>query len=328
MNSIVSVMMLASVLMPAKGWYAPHEPINIHVKPPAGEVALVLTDFTNRQLSDDKPVIVGDEKTIDVKELLPEGMPGGTYLLYAVPANAARKDFIGTPLVVSVQEDRRQGATPGPMIVRVQPMAFVVMTTDKGPMTMAFYYDVAPHTAGNFLKLAGEGFYEGLSFHRIVPEFVLQGGDPRGDGTGGPGYMIHHEFNDRQHLEGVLSMARSGDPNEAGGAMPRCEFANSAGSQFFVCLKYDNTKQLDRRYTAFGRVVGVEGLETMKKLADVPLADEVTGRPKEPPKILHVEVKPVTAKENPYLTIFEQVQGPSMLPEPATRPSTLDRPAP
>ena len=328
MNSIVSVMLLASVLVPAKGWYAPHEPINIHVKPPAGagEVALILTDFTNRQLSDDTPMIVGEEKTVDVKQLLPEGMPGGTYLLYAVPAKAARKDFAGTPLVISVQEDRRQGATPGPMVVRVQPMAYCAVTTDKGVMNVAFYYDVAPHTAGNFLKLAAEGFYDGLSFHRVVPEFVLQGGDPRGDGTGGPGYMIHHEFNDRPHLEGVLSMARSGDPNEAGGAMPRCEFANSAGSQFFVCLNHDNTKQLDRRYTAFARVVGADGFETIKKLADVPLADEITGRPKEPPKILHVEVKPVTAKENPYVTIFEQVQGPSMLPAASTRPATLDRP--
>src|SRR5215213_8623439 len=218
MNPIVSVMMLASVLMPAKGWYGPHEPINIHVKPPAGEIALILTDFTNRQLSGDKPVIVAEEKTIDLKQMLPEGMPGGTYLLYAVPAKSARKDFIGTPLVTSVQEARRQGATPGPMVVRVEPLAYVAMTTDKGPMTMAFYYDVAPHTAGNFLKLCGEGFYDGLNVHRVVPDFVLQAGDPRGDGTGGPGYMIHGEFNARPHLEGVLSMARSGDPNEAGGA--------------------------------------------------------------------------------------------------------------
>jgi len=330
MNSIVSVMMLASVLVPTKGWYAPNEPINVLVKPPAGEVALVLTDFTNRQLSGDKPIMVGEEKTIDLKTMLPEGMPGGTYLLYAVPAKAARKDFVGTPLVINVQEDRRQGATPGPMVVRVEPLAYVAMTSDKGPpMTIAFYYDVAPNTSANFMRLAGEGFYDGLTFHRIVPDFVLQGGDPRGDGTGGPGYMIQQEFNGRQHLEGVLSMARSGDPNEAGGAMPRCEFANSAGSQFFVCLKYDNTKQLDRRYTAFGRVV--DGMETVKNIAGVPLADEVTGRPKEPPKILHAEVKPVTAKENPYAMIFEQVQGPSMLPtsRPASGgPATLDRPAP
>jgi cyclophilin family peptidyl-prolyl cis-trans isomerase len=329
MNAIaVSVLMLASVLVPAKGWYSPNEPINVTVKPPeglAGEIVLVLTDFTNRQLGDDgKQVIVSDERTIDVTRMLPEGMPGGTYLLYAVPAKAARKDFIGTPLVISVQEDRRQGATPGPMAVRVQPLSYVVMTTDQGPMTLAFYYDVAPHTTANFLRLAGEGFYDGLTFHRVVKDFVVQGGDPRGDGTGGPGYMIHEEFNDRPHLEGVLSMARSGDPNEAGGAMPRCEFANSAGSQFFICLNPENTKQLDRRYTAFGRVV--DGMETVKHLGGVPLADEITGRPKTPPKILKAEVRPVTAKENPYPKIFEQVQGPSMLP--STRPTAAPAGAP
>jgi peptidyl-prolyl cis-trans isomerase B (cyclophilin B) len=328
MNSIVSVMMLASVLVPAKAWYSPNEPINILVKPPNGEAALVLTDFTNRQLSGDKPVMVGEEKTIDLKTMLPEGMPGGTYLLYAVPAKNARKDFIGTPLVINVEEDRRQGAQPGPMVVHVEPLAYVTMTTDKGPpMNIAFYYDVAPNTVDNFLKLAAEGFYDGLIFHRIVPDFVVQGGDPRGDGTGGPGYMLHEEFNARPHLEGVLSMARNGDPNEAGGAMPRCEFANSAGSQFFLCLKYENTKQLDHRYTAFGRVI--DGMETVKNIGGVPLADEVTGRPKTPPKILNAEIKPVTAKENPYQTIFEQVQGPSMLPTTGpTSPGTLDRPAP
>ena len=93
-------------------------------------------------------------------------------------------------------------------------------------------------------------------------------------------------------------MARSTDPNEAGGAMPRFEFANSAGSQFFICLNYENTQQLDRRYTAFGKVI--DGMETVKAIAEIPLANAETGKPKDPPKILKAEVKPVTAKENPY----------------------------
>jgi cyclophilin family peptidyl-prolyl cis-trans isomerase len=332
MNSIVSVMLLASVLVPAKGWYAPTEAINVHVRPPAGggEMLLVLTDFTNRQLGDRPPVVIGagnEEKTVDLKNLLPDGLPGGTYLLFAVPRDAARKDFVGTPLVINVEEDRRQGATPGPMVVRVEPLAFVNMTTDAGLMTLAFYYDVAPNTVDNFVRLCGEGFYDGLSFHRIVPDFVIQGGDPRGDGTGGPGYLLQQEFNDRKHLEGVLSMARTGDPNEAGGAMPRAEFANSAGSQFFICLKYDNTKQLDHRYTAFGRVVdddtadGKGGMDTVRAIAGVPLADANTGKPKTPPKILRAEVRAVTAKENPYMKIFEEVRGTSMLPTPTSRPA-------
>jgi cyclophilin family peptidyl-prolyl cis-trans isomerase len=107
-------------------------------------------------------------------------------------------------------------------------------------------------------------------------------------------------------------MARSGDPNEAGGAMPRCEFANSAGSQFFICLDYQNTKQLDKRYTAFGKVM--DGMDAVKAIASVPLADPQSGRPKEPPKIKKAEVKPVTAKNNPYQKMFEEAQAPTVTP--------------
>ena len=162
------------------------------------------------------------------------------------------------------------------------------MTTKQGPMTMAFYYDVAPHTVENFLDLAEHGYYDGLTFHRIVPGFVIQGGDPRGDGTGGPGYQIPAEFNERQHEAGVLSMARSNDPD-------------SAGSQFFVCLDYANTKSLDNKYTAFGKVV--DGFKVAQAIAAAPLEDPQAGRPKEPQAIEKVEVKPVTAKENPYAAI-------------------------
>ena len=107
------------------------------------------------------------------------------------------------------------------MAVRVEPLCYVAMTTDKGPMTMAFYYDVAPITVENFLSLSAGGFYDGLTFHRIVPNFIIEGGDPRGDRTGGPGYHIEAEFNDRPHQPGVISMAHSTDPNEAGGAHAR-----------------------------------------------------------------------------------------------------------
>jgi peptidyl-prolyl cis-trans isomerase B (cyclophilin B) len=310
MNAAVSLIMFFSVLFPTKTYYAPGEPINITVKP-AGEVSLFLADFTNRAIETKASFTTDVEKTIDIRPLLPEGLTGGTFILYAVPKDAARKDFAGTPLVITVFEDKRQGAPPGPVVIRVEPLCFVQMTTDKGPMTMAFYYDVAPNTVDNFLALSKGGLYDGLTFHRIVKDFVIQGGDPRGDGTGGPGYMIDEEFNDRQHQPGVLSMARSGDPNEAGGAMPRSEFANSAGSQFFICLNYDNTKQLDRRYTAFGKLV--DGTDPVKAIAAVPLADEASGKPKDPPKILKSEVKPVTAKDNPYLKFLEEAQGPSLL---------------
>ena len=314
MNVAVSLMMFVSVLVPSKGWYAPNEPINITIKPAggaAGEVALVLTDFTNRAVESKTGITADAEKTVDIRPLLPEGLTGGTFILYAVPKDAARKDFAGTPLVISIFEDKRQGAPPGPMAARVEPLCYVAMTTDKGPMTMAFYYDLAPITVENFLCLSGGGFYDGLTFHRIVPNFIIEGGDPRGDRTGGPGYHIEAEFNDRPHQPGVISMARSTDPNEAGGAKPRCEFANSAGSQFFICLNYENTQQLNRRYTAFGKVV--DGMDTVNTIAKLPIANPDTGKPQDPPKILKAEVKPVTAKENPYLKFLDEIQGPALL---------------
>jgi peptidyl-prolyl cis-trans isomerase B (cyclophilin B) len=97
--------------------------------------------------------------------------------------------------------------------------------------------------------LAQKGFYNGLKFHRVVPNFVIQGGDPKGDGTGGPGYMIKAEFNSRQHLEGTVAMARAMDPN-------------SAGSQFYICLAAQPF--LDHQYTVFGQVT--EGMDVVKNI--------------------------------------------------------------
>ncbi|MBL4701216.1 MAG: peptidylprolyl isomerase, partial [Phycisphaeraceae bacterium] len=97
----------------------------------------------------------------------------------------------------------------------------VKLETSEGTMILELWTDVAPGHSENFLKLAKQGFYDGLTFHRVLPEFVIQAGCPRGDGTGGPGWTIKAEFNDREHVKGVLSMARSADPD-------------SAGSQFFA----------------------------------------------------------------------------------------------
>ena len=103
------------------------------------------------------------------------------------------------------------------------------------------------HPSGNG-QLAGKGFYDDLSFHRILPDFMIQGGCPRGDGTGGPGWSVDAEFNDREHQPGTLSMARSSDPN-------------SAGSQFFICLTRERCRHLDGDYTAFGQVI--EGMDVV-----------------------------------------------------------------
>ncbi|QOV92566.1 peptidylprolyl isomerase [Humisphaera borealis] len=177
------------------------------------------------------------------------------------------------------------------MVTKVEPLKYLVMTTSKGPMTMAFYYDMAPNTVHNFVTLAAEGYYNGLNFHRIVPGFVIQGGDPRGDGTGGPGYQIDAEFNERRHDAGVLSMARSQDPD-------------SAGSQFFVCLDYQQTRALDRKYTAFGKVVA--GMDAVKAIAAVARNQE-NDRPTENQLIEKVEVKNVTATDNPYVGLQKEL---------------------
>lgn len=324
MNAIfVSILSLASVLVPSKGWYPPGEPILINVKGGAGETTLLLTDFAGKsfeaQGGPKNAILPAGDQQVDVGRMFPILSTPGTYVLFALPRESrSMYDFAGTPLVIGVRDDRRRGAPPGAMVVKVEPLVYAMMTTEKGLLTIAFFYEVAPHTTTNFINLASSGFYDGLTFHRIVPGFVIQGGDPRGDGSGGPGYMIDAEFNDRPHEEGVLSMARSEDPNEASGAPPRAEFANSAGSQFFICLDYNTTKQLDRRYTGFGRVI--EGMDVVKQLAAVPLADERSGRPQDAPVIRKVEIKPVTAQANPYATLQQMARPPDSLIPAATQP--------
>ena len=294
----------AQVLTPAKSWVAPGAPLNVTVKAEA-DARLVLTDFGGARLAPKEAAgaeVGAAEATKDLKQVFAQVSSPGTYVLYVVPKGKELPEFLGTPLVVNVRDDRRRGAPAGAMVTKVEPLRYALMSSKQGAMTMTFYYDVAPNTAASFLRLAEQGFFDGLTFHRIVPGFVIQGGDPRGDGTGGPGYQIDAEFNDRPHEKGVLSMARNGDPMEQTGAMPRCEFANSAGSQFFVCLDYQRTKALDRKYTAFGKVT--EGMNAVGAIAGTPLADPEAGRPKDPPVIEKVEVKAVTAQENPYAAMM------------------------
>ena len=150
----------------------------------------------------------------------------------------------------------------------------VELTTNQGPIRIEFYPDVAPGHVKNFLALAKTGFYTGLTFHRIIDGFMIQGGCPEGTGTGGPGYTIKAEFNDRPHEPGVLSMARTNDPN-------------SAGSQFFICL--GRHTHLDRNYTAFGKVADAESMETVKKIGKTPVGRN--DQPREKMVIEKVEIK-------------------------------------
>jgi len=123
------------------------------------------------------------------------------------------------------------------------------ITTPKGDMVFSFYADDAPQHCAAFIKLADAGFYDGLAFHRVEPGFVIQGGDPKGDGTGGPGYNLKAEFSDRPHIRGTVAMARAASPD-------------SAGSQFYICL--GDARFLDKQYTVFGQLT--EGLETLDQI--------------------------------------------------------------
>jgi peptidyl-prolyl cis-trans isomerase B (cyclophilin B) len=147
--------------------------------------------------------------------------------------------------------------------------------TSLGNMTVEFWPDVAPNHVANFITLAKQGFYNNLIFHRVIPGFMIQGGDPTGTGTGSNGNTrLKAEFNrrpDRHHARGVLSMARSSDPN-------------SASCQFFVM--HQDSPHLDGQYSAFGIVTA--GIETVDKIVSVPTG--ANDRPKNPPKILKITV--------------------------------------
>ena len=127
-----------------------------------------------------------------------------------------------------------------------------VITLENGnQIHIEFFPQDAPKTVENFVTLAKKGFYNGLIFHRVVPDFVVQGGDPQGNGTGGPGYTIKAEFNKQKHVRGTLAMARSQHPD-------------SAGSQFYIT--YGATPHLDGNYTVFGKVTsGMEHVDRIKQ---------------------------------------------------------------
>lgn len=154
------------------------------------------------------------------------------------------------------------------------------ITMDNGDVIKGeLYPDKAPKTVENFEKLANEGFYDGLNFHRVIPGFMIQGGDPAGNGTGGPGYSIPGEFkangfaqNDLKHTRGVLSMARAQDPD-------------SAGSQFFIM--HSDSPWLDGQYAAFGKVTS--GMEGVDHVASV--KTDFRDMPKEPQVIKSVRVE-------------------------------------
>lgn len=177
----------------------------------------------------------------------------------------AEEDFV---------EDRRAEVDAALEDVDFQAKDYLVeFDTNKGPIRMELWPDVAPGHCRNFIGLTKIGFYDGIVVHRVIPGFVMQVGCPLGTGTGGPGYTIDAEFNDRPHEAGVVSMARTSDPD-------------SAGSQIFICL--DRVPHLDNQYTAFGRTADDESLQTVLAIGTV--ETDGNDRPQEDIKIISSRV--------------------------------------
>ena len=182
-------------------------------------------------------------------------------------------------------EQAQSPSTPAPQKQETKAMSantndVAVIKTSAGEMVVEFWPEVAPKTVENFKKLSREGFYDGTCFHRIMKGFMIQGGDPLSKdpskeavwGTGDPGYKLKAEFNDRSHQRGVLSMARSADPD-------------SAGSQFFICL--GDASFLDRQYTAFAKLR--KGDDVLGKIGDTPVVPGGGGEPSKPTVRVNVE---------------------------------------
>jgi peptidyl-prolyl cis-trans isomerase B (cyclophilin B) len=200
---------------------------------------------------------------------------GASLMALSLVAADEKKDWTAEP-------KKSETSTNAPADVK----EVAVIKTSMGEMVAEFWPDVAPKTVENFKKLAKQGFYDGTAFHRIVKGFMIQGGDPttkdlnRVDeyGTGGPGYKIKAEFNNRKHVRGVLSMARSAHPD-------------SAGSQFFIVL--DPAPHLDNKYTGFGKII--KGEDVLVKIGDVPVSTSPSGersKPKERIEVQSIKIVP------------------------------------
>ena len=150
-------------------------------------------------------------------------------------------------------------------------MTAATLHTSEGPIELELHSDDAPKTVDNFVKLARDGFYEGVIFHRVIPDFMIQGGDPTGTGTGGPGYQFEDEINEHLVERGALAMANAGP--------------NTNGSQFFI-VTVESAPWLDGKHTVFGRVTS--GMDIVDRISEVDR--DANDRPREPVTIERVEL--------------------------------------
>ena len=260
-------------------------------------------------------IVKGEEQKLDKATVKPDGTvdlamvcsklkDGGTFYLTWKDATPLVIEVLFNPTyqiykskIAAMTADERKKAQEqfGPVVTHMELAQIAVITTDKGVIKAKFWYDDAPRTVDSYIDLARQGFYDGSTFHRIISGFMIQGGDAYTNskaGTGGPGYDIVHEFSDRKHVKGVLSMARSGaDVRNAAGSTQTTQY-DTAGSQFFIM--HGEAPNLDGTYSAFGEVF--EGLNIVDAIAKTPTSDgngTVSG-PK--PKIQSIKILPATAE--------------------------------
>ncbi|MCE9590087.1 MAG: peptidylprolyl isomerase [Planctomycetes bacterium] len=215
------------------------------------------------------------KESLDLTAMFPKRQPpmrpewlwdGKTYYVQLAAGDKA----IGAPLVVTPVLTPHDPRPRFPDALRIDVEQRVVLHTSMGDVAIALSPEAAPHTGLNFKRLVGDGFYTNIKVHRIVPDFVVQLGDPTGTGGGSPGYYIDLEPSAKVHAKGTVSMARTGNDE------------NSNGSQIFICLTRERCAAMDGKYSAFGDVV--EGWDVVEKIAHAP-ADPVSGRPTDPPVI-------------------------------------------
>jgi peptidyl-prolyl cis-trans isomerase B (cyclophilin B) len=189
--------------------------------------------------------------------------------------------FALAALPAAAQEKKQKTWDREPeMKIDVDKVYVARMDTTEGPIVLELYPKQAPHHVNSFVFLAKEGYYDGVIFHRVIPGFMIQGGDPTGSGQGGPGYKLKQEFNSTHHGRGIVSAARTPDPD-------------SAGSQFFIM--HGDAPFLDNQYTAYGKVI--EGMETVDKIATAPVVNKDTNRPVKPVSIKSIKIETKDAEK-------------------------------
>jgi peptidyl-prolyl cis-trans isomerase B (cyclophilin B) len=244
--------------------------------------------------------------SVDLAEACPKLKDGGTFFLVWKDAPPLVIETLFNPtyemykarIAAMAPADQKKALEQfGPVVTHMELAEYALISTDKGDIKAKFSYDDAPHTIDNFIALARQGFYDNSAFHRIISGFMIQGGDAfaSGDkaGTGGPGYDTVHEFSDKKHVRGVLSMARSGaDVRNPQGTTQTTQY-DTAGSQFFIM--HGAAPTLDGTYSAFGDVF--EGMTVVDALAKTP-SEPGSGAVAQGsrPKIKSIKILPATAE--------------------------------